>query len=99
MALGGFSGRLVLVGLLLSLAACETRSISDSGYRETSWGRPANPFYKGELSSYDVLGLDPARGATDAEIQAALIVKRPISIRRATQSWSFSPAPCFPTLR
>jgi hypothetical protein len=68
--------------LAVWLAACQTRSISNSGYQDGGWGRSANPFYNGELSPYDVLGLDPARGASDAEIQAALTVKRPISIKR-----------------
>lgn len=59
--------RLPAVLLLLLLGACETRSISNSGYA----GR-GNPFYKGELTEFDVLGVDVSRPASDAEIAQAL---------------------------
>lgn len=58
---------LVAVGAMLLLAACETRSISNAGYRGQG-----NPFYRGELTEFDVLGIDPARPVSDAEIANAL---------------------------
>lgn len=63
---------LVLAGLALALFGCETRSISDSGYNRHFWGRQANPFYRGELSELDVLGVAPKQAASDEAIQKAL---------------------------
>lgn len=56
-----------LLFMVLLLAACETRSISNSGYA----GR-GNPLYRGELTEFDVLGIDPSRPAGDAEIARGL---------------------------
>ena len=56
---------------LLVLAGCETRSISDSGYRG-GYGSGHNPFYRGELSEFDLLGLDRGTQASDADIAQAL---------------------------
>ncbi len=65
---------------LLATAACTVRSISDSGYRD-DYGRGAyNPFYKGEVSEFEVLGIDPAQKVTDADIQKAFDGKQPMSI-------------------
>ncbi len=84
----GRLGAILVVGALLALSACQTRSISNSGYQGGGgWGRPSagNPFYAGELSPYDVLGLDPTRGASDAEIQAALTeIRQPLAIKRGS---------------
>lgn len=61
----------LLVSALL-LAGCATRSISDSGYRD-SYGRgSSNPLYKGELDELDLLGADPASSATGEELGSAL---------------------------
>jgi len=62
-----------LLALVLFLAGCETRSISDSGYREPyGWNRPANPLYRGELTELDILGAAPRLEATEANIAKAL---------------------------
>jgi len=70
-----------LVGLLLVLAACSTRSISNSGY-DPGYGRAGNPMYRGELSEYDVLGVDRTGGFSDADIQKAMVQKQPIVVKK-----------------
>lgn len=85
--MGGILGRLALAVAVLALSACSVRSISNSGYQAGGSGQTSssNPFYAGELSPYDVLGLDPAHGASDLEIQAALTAPRqPIAIKRGS---------------
>lgn len=59
--------------LLLSLAGCGTRSISDSGYQGGYWGgrNDGNRLYRGELSEFDVLGIDRGREIAEAEIEAS----------------------------
>jgi hypothetical protein len=71
-------GRGILVSALLLLAACETRSISNAGYKSN------NPFYKGELSEYDVLGVDRSSGFSDSDIQKALLERRPIAVKKGS---------------
>lgn len=54
---GPFWARSVLLCcLLLAAAGCQVRSISNSGYG------PSNPLYKGELSAYDILGVELENG-------------------------------------
>jgi hypothetical protein len=60
----GLPGRtLAMLGVLLLLGACETRSISNSGY-----GRQFNPYFAGELTEFDVLGIEVAPHSDDADI-------------------------------
>lgn len=68
--------------LLTLLAGCSTRSISDSGYRDrSSYVRPsADPFYNGELTEFDVLGIDLG-SVQEAEIAAALDESNPVLVR------------------
>ena len=62
-----------LLALVLLLAGCETRSISDSGYRQPyGWNRAPNPLYHGELTELDILGAAPRMDATEANIARAL---------------------------
>ena len=62
-------------GLALLLAGCETRSISDSGYRHGE----SNPYYRGELTEAEVVGApDSGRAITDADIQNALRSSKPV---------------------
>jgi hypothetical protein len=67
---------LLLVALLL--AGCSTRSISNSGYPED---RP-NPFYKGELSELDLLGIDPTAPIAEADIAGAFATHKRIELRK-----------------
>jgi hypothetical protein len=53
------------------LAGCYTRSISDSDYRGGRCGRP-NPFYRGELSEFDLLGIERGASITEEQIGRAL---------------------------
>ena len=79
MTLRAVLGRGAMIGALLLLAACVTRSISDSGYRGQG-----NPMYRGELSEYDVVGVDRTAGFSEADIQAAMVRKQPITVRKGS---------------
>jgi hypothetical protein len=83
MVSGKALGRGALACVLLLLAACGTRSISDSGYREPGYGH-GNPAYHGELSEYAVLGIDPAGTYSDADIQKAMVERRPLSVKKGS---------------
>lgn len=74
----------ILLAMLVALGGCETRSISNSGYQAPGWGRSAggNPFYRGELTEFDVLGIDTARVPDDAEIARALDDRRKPTLRK-----------------
>ncbi|HEX4507096.1 MAG TPA: aminopeptidase [Alphaproteobacteria bacterium] len=76
-------GRGALACVLLVLTACSVRSISDSGYREPGYGH-GNPIYRGELSEYAVLGIDPAGTYSEADIQKAMIERRPLSVKKGS---------------
>lgn len=69
-----------VVVLLLLLSGCETRSISDLGYRANGGGR--NPFYAGELTEFDLLGIDVSKPASDDEIAEQLAKRQKIGLRR-----------------
>jgi hypothetical protein len=67
----------LLAVALLALTGCETRSISNSGY---PGGRVAtNPAYQGELTEFDVLGLNDAGPITDERIVAELAAAQRVS--------------------
>ena len=69
--------------VLLALAGCESRSISNSGYQQPyAYNNGGNPFYQGELSAYDVLGGDARSGVSDGDIQRVLAAKQPIRLKR-----------------
>jgi len=73
--------------LLLSLAGCGTRSISDSGYRGGYWGgrNDDNRLYRGELSEFDVLGIDRGHAIAEGAVQASLGAhERPVIARGAS---------------
>jgi hypothetical protein len=72
--------------LLLVLAGCEARSISNSGYQQpyayNAYGNNGdNPFYQGELSAYEVLGGDARTGVSDGDIQRVLAAKQPMRLK------------------
>ena len=70
----------VLALLLFTvLSGCATqRSVSSSGYYPGgNYGRGGdNPLYKGELSEFDVLGIDPGKEITEQDIAAAASDKK-----------------------
>jgi hypothetical protein len=81
---GSAVGALVLA-LVVALSGCSTRSISDSGYDGASrhpYRSAGNPFYKGELSEFQVLGIEQSKVVSEADIQAALAAKRKLAVPR-----------------
>ena len=65
---------LLCIGVLL-LAGCATRSISNSGYHadpDRGYAQRNSPFYKGELSEFDVLGIDPKWGVAGLTASAGI---------------------------
>lgn len=63
---------------LMVLSGCATRSISNSGYDHGGYyGRGTdNPLYKGELTEFDILGIDPGKEITEQNIIAAASGKK-----------------------
>jgi len=59
-----------IIGVLLCFSGCETRSISNSEYN-SSW-RYGSANYRGELTEFEVLGVDTTSAVTDSEIAAEL---------------------------
>jgi hypothetical protein len=73
--------------LLVLLSACATRSISDSGVREKSFfggSSSSNPFYRGELTEFNVLGIDLKANVSEADIQAAMAVTPKLRVPKAS---------------
>lgn len=75
---------IILLIVSICLSGCFTRSISNSGYQQNSYkSSQSNPFYKGEISEFNVLGIDPHATYSDKEIQTALEnAKTKLSIKR-----------------
>lgn len=76
---------LALIATLL--AGCGTRSISDSGYPSESYygaRTSTNPLYKGELSEFEVLGIDPQAKTTTEEIAKAFEQKQEIKLLKGS---------------
>jgi hypothetical protein len=69
--------------LLVLLTGCATRSISDSGYRHPHRAQ-SNSFYKGELSEFDVLGIERGGEATDAQITSTLDGATRVKVRKGS---------------
>lgn len=75
----------ILLAVILSLAACETRSISNSGYQaDANRYGASNPFYTGELGEFDVLGAAGISSITEEDIQKSFSTRRPLSIARGS---------------
>ena len=94
------SYRVALFIALLVVAGCATRSISDSGYRSESGYRgqtSGNPLCKGELSEFDLLGINSESKVTQEEINRALESKQRLTVPKGSsimliQSGSLIPA-------
>jgi len=82
------SGLVVLIALaVLTLSGCATRSISDSGYRGESaymYKTSPNPLYKGELSEFQVIGIDPQVKVTQEEIDRTLESKQRLTLSKGS---------------
>jgi len=79
--------RLTLYSLLILaifiLSGCSTRSISNSGYDGGGRHyRADNALYKGELTEFDVLGIDPATAISDEEITKSLSKASKVGIKQ-----------------
>lgn len=75
---------LAVTALALTLAAC-TRSISDSGYKGDGGSYTSSAYaYKGELSPYDILGVDSDRPITEEDIAKAMAAKKPIQVKKGS---------------
>jgi hypothetical protein len=72
--------RIVAVCVVLLLAGCASRSISNSGYQDDrGWNRGVSSSYVGELSELDVLGVDTSN-ITEEQIAAALKSSKPVEL-------------------
>ena len=75
---------------LLLIASCNTRPISNSGYNPNPGDRYAvqsgtsNPFYMGELSEFDVLGIDPAQKVSEEDIRNSFAAKQALSLPKGS---------------
>jgi uncharacterized lipoprotein NlpE involved in copper resistance len=71
-------GILAALAIVLILSGCATRSISNSGYSQGGYyGRSGdNPLYKGELSEFDVLGIDAGNDISEQDITTAAAAKK-----------------------
>ena len=67
------------LALALLLGACSTRSISNSGYQADSGYGSSNPFYQGEIDSLDLFVPTSAGKIDQAQIDAALAQREPVS--------------------
>lgn len=72
----------ILLTAALLLCGCETRSISNSGYNSGYPGARSNPLYHGELSEFDVLGIDTKAAASDSDIRAQFADYHKITVKR-----------------
>lgn len=71
------------LALLAFLTGCETRSISNSGFNNYSYGSTGG--YRGELSEFDVLGVAPEQSVSEADIQSALKAASGTKLSRASK--------------
>src|SRR5262245_14227209 len=78
--------------LLLLTTGCGTRSISDSGYTPGS----DNRLYRGELSEFDVIGIDRSQATTQKDIEAAFAEKQHLSIPKGTALMLIQSGAMFP---
>lgn len=81
----------------IALFGCTTRSISNSGYDSGGYYRPPdNQLYKGELTEFDVLGIDPEAGISDEEIKRALSKASKVSIKQGDSVMLIQSGAMFP---
>jgi hypothetical protein len=73
------TARLGITAVLLLLAACTTRSISNAGYPGDQQAR--NPFYAGELRESDVIGLAEETSFDDSTIASELASARQLVLQ------------------
>jgi len=69
---------------LVFLTGCETRSISNAGYRGGAYY--GGSLYRGELNEFDVLGVDRDQSITDSDIAKALDTPTRVKLRRGNST-------------
>jgi hypothetical protein len=81
----------ILFAAALMLAGCSTRSISNSGYRESGfWGGRSSGMlepgfaYRGELNEFDVLGISRDTVTSDTEIERTLAGAKRVRLNEAS---------------
>jgi hypothetical protein len=75
------------------------RSISDSGYRSDSDRRgpgAGNPFYKGELSEFEVLGIDRGKQISEEDIRKSFESKQVLSVKKGSSIMLIQSGAVFP---
>src|SRR5687768_785810 len=76
---------LLIGATVLVLTGCQTRSISDSGYRRDGSRHFVEPArYSGELNELDVLGIERNPNITDEHISKALDNAGRVMIRKGS---------------
>ena len=73
---------IALVGVVALLFGCTVRSISNSGYSAGQGQSADNPFYKGELTEFDVLGIDLGKPVSEAEVARELDRHQGVRLRK-----------------
>lgn len=76
--------RALAAALLVFLAGCQTRSISNSGFKDTHRRSAELGGYTGELSELDVIGVAADASVTEADIQAALAARGGTKLARTS---------------
>ena len=78
--------KIILVCLTLTtlLTGCQTRSISNSGYSGGYYCEGGDPFYRGELNEFDLLGIVPKESIMDEQIGKALDASARVTLRKGS---------------
>jgi hypothetical protein len=77
----------LLLAIAGSLVGCGTRSISNSGYSadpDRGYRQAGNPFYKGELSEFMVLGIDSRSPISEEDIAKAVALKTRMAVQKGS---------------
>ena len=81
-------GFVVLVAAVLGSGCTTTRSISNAGYDDNGggyyYGRSGNPFYRGELNEFDLLGIESGSAVTDEQIGRTLDRSGRVTLRKGS---------------
>ena len=85
-ALLRYAATISILLAVLALQGCAVRSISDSGYQAEA-GRlrqSGHSLYKGELTEFEVLGVNPTASVSQEEIQRALENRQQFSLPKGS---------------
>ncbi len=92
-----FSLYLILILTIFTFFGCSTRSISNSGY--DGGGRyyhSDNDLYRGELTEFDILGIDPTKEISDEEITTSLSKASRVGIKQGDSVMLIQSGAMFP---